>query len=69
MVDKVLLVTSINNTPKTEVLNTKRDLENVGANIAGLVANNVIAKKGHYGSYYYYYGYDDDGNKIKKGKE
>ena len=69
MVDKVLLVTSINNTPKTEVLNTKRDLENVGANIAGLVANNVIAKKGHYGSYYYYYGYDDEGNKVEKKKK
>ena len=54
MVDKVLLVTSVNHTPKTEVLNTKRDLENVGANIAGAVANNVSAKKGHYGSYYYY---------------
>ena len=69
MVDKVLLVTSINSTPKTEVLNTKRDLENVGANIAGLVANNVIAKKGHYGSYYYYYGYDDEGNKVESKKK
>ena len=68
MVDKVLLVTSVNHTPKTEVLNTKRDLENVGANIAGAVANNVSAKKGHYGSYYYYYGYDDNGNKTKAGK-
>lgn len=69
LVDKVLLVTSVNNTPKTEVINTKRDLENVGANIAGLVANNISAKKGHYGSYYYYYGYDDAGNKTdKKGK-
>ena len=68
MVDKVLLVTSINHTPKTEVLNTKRDLENVGANIAGLVANNISARKGHYGSYYYYYGYDEDGNKEKRTK-
>ena len=66
MVDKVLLVTSVNHTPKTEVLNTKRDLENVGSNIAGVVANNVSAKKGRYGSYYYYYGYDDAGNKEKK---
>ena len=66
MVDKVLLVTSVNHTPKTEVLNTKRDLENVGANLAGAVANNVSAKKGHYGSYYYYYGYDENGNKDKK---
>ena len=66
MVDKVLLVTSVNHTPKTEVINTKRDLENVGANIAGIVANNVSAKKGHYGSYYYYYGYDESGNKVEK---
>ncbi len=68
MVDKVLLVTSINQTPKTEVLNTKKDLDNVGANIAGIVANNVSAKKGHYGSYYYYYGYDENGNKEKRTK-
>ena len=65
MVDKVLLVTSVNHTPKTEVLTTKKDLENVGSNIAGVVANNVSARKGRYGSYYYYYGYDDAGNKEK----
>ena len=66
MVDEVLLVASINNTPKTEIANTKKNLEAVGAKIAGVVANNVVARKGHYGNYYYYYGYTDDGKKIKK---
>ena len=71
MVDKVLLVASIDNTPKTELLNTKKNLENVGANVAGVVANNVDAKKGHYGSYYYYYGYSDTeaGTLVKKKRE
>ena len=66
MVDQVLLVASINNTPKTEIINTKKTLENVGAKIAGVVANNVIARRGRYGNYYYYYGYSEDGKKIKK---
>ena len=66
MVDQVLLVASINHTPKTEILNTKKNLENVGAKICGVVANNVVARKGHYGNYYYYYGYTDDGKKVKK---
>ncbi len=66
MVDQVLLVASINHTPKTEILNTKKNLENVGAKICGVVANNVVARKGHYGNYYYYYGYTDDGKKVKR---
>ena len=76
MVDKVLLVTAVNQTPKSEVINTKRDLENVGAHIAGIVANNVTAKKAHYGNYYYYYGYkngyygySDEANNNTKDKK
>ena len=57
LVDTTLIVTSMNHTPKTELLNAKKALDNVGANIAGTVANNVVAKKGSYGGYYYYYGY------------
>ncbi len=57
LVDKTIIVASINETPKTELLNTKKSLENVGAHIAGVVANNIIAKKGRYGGYYYNYGY------------
>ena len=53
MVDKVLLVTSINHTPKTELLNTKKSLLGVGADLAGCVANNIVAKNHHYGNYYY----------------
>ena len=52
-VDKVLLVTSINHTPKTELKNTIKALENVNANLAGCIANNVDSKHEHYGAYYY----------------
>lgn len=59
LVDKVLLVSSVNYTPKTELKNTKKALENVGANVAGCVANNIKIKRDSYGSGYYYthYGY------------
>lgn len=68
-VDKVLLVTSIGHTPKTELLNTKNALEKVGAHIAGCVANNINVKSHSYGNYYYYnnyYYYSDKDGKSKK---
>ena len=58
LVDRVLLVSSVNYTPKTELKNTRKALENVGANIAGCVVNNINPRKDTYGSYYAYnYGY------------
>lgn len=68
LVDKVILVSSVNYTPKTELKNTKKALEAVGANIAGLVANNIRIKRDSYGSGYYYshygygYGYGEEKN-------
>ena len=59
LVDKTIIVSSINHTPKTELASAKKALEAVGANIAGSVANKVVAKRGSYGGYYYYYGYKD----------
>ena len=60
IVDKVLIIASSNDTPKTELKNVKKSLENVGAHIAGIVINNVKSKKKSYGNYYYYnYGYGD----------
>ena len=53
-VDKVLLVSAINYTVKTELRNTIKALENVNAHLAGCIANNIVPSKGHYGSYYYY---------------
>ena len=53
-VDKVLIVASVDNTPKTELKNTVKALESVNAPVAGCVANNVNAKQDHYGKYYYY---------------
>ncbi len=66
IVDKVLIVASANDTPKTELKDVKKTLENVGAHIAGVVVNNVRGKKYAYGNYYYYtYGYGY-GTKDKK---
>ena len=58
-VDRVLLVSSINHTPKTELKNTIKALQNVNANLIGVIANNVSSNQG--GRKYYYYS-DDDGN-------
>ncbi len=58
LVDKVLIVSSINQTPKSELRNTVKSLESVNACIAGCIANNLTGNKGKYGSYYYY-GYEE----------
>ena len=58
IVDNVLLVSSINYTPKRDLLNTKKSIESVGANLSGIVMNNIKAKKHYYGGHYYGYGYD-----------
>ncbi|MBR4672279.1 MAG: polysaccharide biosynthesis tyrosine autokinase [Bacilli bacterium] len=56
LVDETIIVSSINHTPKSELVNAKKALENVGAKLAGSVANQVVSKRGQYGGYYYYYG-------------
>ena len=61
-VDRVLLVSCINHTPKTEFKNTVKALQNVNANIAGCIANNVNTTHGGYGKYYYYKNKEEDGN-------
>ena len=61
-VDRVLLVGCIGHTPKTEFKNTIKALQNVNANIAGCVANNVTTKHNGYGKYYYYKSEEQDGN-------
>ncbi|MBR3897714.1 MAG: polysaccharide biosynthesis tyrosine autokinase [Bacilli bacterium] len=58
IVDKVLIVCSENSTPKTELLNAKKSIENVGGSIVGCVVNNINIKGKSYGKYYYYY--EDD---------
>ena len=53
IVDKVLVVSALNYTKKTDLRNTITALNNVNANIAGFVANNLVHGKGGYGYYYY----------------
>ena len=58
LVDDVLLVSSLNYTPKRDLINTKKSIESVGANLSGIVINNIKVKKHSYGHYYNYgYGY------------
>ena len=61
-VDRVLLVSCMGHTPKTEFKNTIKALQNVNANIAGCIANNVNTTHGGYGKYYYYKNEEEDGN-------
>ena len=68
LVNQTVLVSAINRTPKTELNNSKKELGKVGANLVGVVANNVVAKRGTYGGYYYYYGYSDETKGSKKGE-
>ena len=54
-VDKVLLVSSIDHTPKSELHNAIKSLQNVNATLVGTVANKVSSSHGgYYGSYYYW---------------
>ena len=56
VVDKVLVVAALNYTKKTDLRNAITALNNVNANVAGYVANNLVHGKSGYGGYYYYYG-------------
>lgn len=52
-VDKTVIVSRIKVTPMEELEKTKKMLENVGANIAGVVVNGVkTSSKKYYGKYY-----------------
>ena len=52
-VDKTIIVSRIKVTPMEELEKTKKMLENVGANIAGVVVNGVkTSSKKYYGKYY-----------------
>lgn len=68
LVDKVVLVASCNETHKEELKTVKETLDNIGANIAGVVLNKVdieqrgYSKYGKYGKGYYggYYSSDEN---------
>ena len=51
--DKVVIVSSLNYTPMDMLVNTKKSLENVNANIAGIVVNKVKGSSSNYYSKYY----------------
>ena len=55
LVDKVVMVCSEEGTPKTELINARKAIENVGGSIVGCAVNNINLKGSGYGKYYYYY--------------
>ena len=59
LVDRVVVVSSENYTPKSDLLNTKKAIENSHGIIAGLVINNINIKNGSHSKYYYYYEDED----------
>lgn len=57
IVDKTLIVSADGVTPKELLNNTKKSLESVNANIAGVILNKVnMSGNKYYGKYYSYYG-------------
>ena len=58
LVDKVLIVCAANTTPTDLIQKTKASLENVEANIAGIIINKTKASYNKYYGHYYgkYYG-------------
>lgn len=51
--DKVIIVSKHGSTDITDLENTKKSLENVGAKLAGVVINSVPKARSKYGNYYY----------------
>lgn len=57
LVDETIIVSSEGVTPKELLKNTKKELESVNANIAGIILNKVNGNGSkYYGRYYSYYG-------------
>ena len=54
--DSTLIVTSQNETRLDDLNKVKKDIENVGGRIAGVVINKVAVNTKEYQSKYYYYG-------------
>ena len=52
--DTTLLVASYNSTKKEDLVKVKRNIENVGGTIAGVVLNKIPVKAKEYNSSYYY---------------
>lgn len=57
LVDKTIIVCKYGIIDQDDLLETKKTLENVNANIAGVILNDVPEKKNRYGSYNSYYSY------------
>lgn len=60
LLDKTLIVSAENVTPKTLLDNTKKTLENVNSDISGVILNKInMTGSKYYGKYYSYYGDDN----------
>ena len=63
VVDGVLFIVKVNMANRDLIEKAKEQLETVGANIIGVVLNDVDVKRDGYYRYYYYYNYEYYGQK------
>lgn len=57
LIDKTLIVSAENITPKSLLENTKKTILNVGSKVSGIIVNKINMKNNkYYGKYYSYYG-------------
>lgn len=64
--DTTLLVTGYNKTKMDDLKKIKRDIENVGGNIAGVVINSVPINTKRYANSYYYENTDGKRKKVRR---
>ena len=69
IVDSTLIVSSQNYTKIEDLKKVKKDIDNVGGKIAGVVLNKVEVKAKQYMNRYYYYGEKQDGKNNNKGRK
>lgn len=63
-VDGTVIIARSDYTDKREIAHAVSQLQSAGANLLGVVLNDIDTKSGGYGYYYSYY-YDENGNKQK----
>ena len=68
IVDSTIIVTEYNQTKKEDLEKVKKDIENVGGKIAGVVVNKIPVSVKKYNEAYYYSKTSLKANEIKKAK-
>ena len=69
MANSTILVSAFNKTKKEELIKAKKDIQNVGGRIVGVVLNKVNVPGTEYKNKYYYYSVEEEKNKKKNKKK